>query len=213
MLFSSHNILFIVFTFQLYISAHALPPAAPPSPQIIAAPLNKVNTSNAEQFDGNCHGSLWCSLYGGHFIFTAYQLVTKGLAPGVTPGPGWNTGPMNDTAFYAEGAHAVCMPVPSRFSQGGGFCVFTEDPIGRGVEQPGVTGKMIKLSLRRLLEMNCRMCGIVSSGDDWGWVTADYVTGPVCGGVCPEAVYEAVTPTAIEISRLIDWQGGRRDTN
>ncbi|KAL9041610.1 MAG: hypothetical protein Q9180_001171 [Flavoplaca navasiana] len=186
MLFSSHNILFIFFTFLLYISAHALPPAAP-SPQIIAAPFNDVNTSNDEPFDGNCHSSLWCSLYGGHFIFTAYQLITKGLAP---PGPGWNTGPMNDTAFYAEGAHAVCVPVASRFGQGGGFCVFTEDPIGRGDEQLGVTGKMIKLSLRRLLEMNCRMCGVVSSGDDWGWITADYVTGPVCMGVYPEVSFD-----------------------
>ncbi|KAL9629143.1 MAG: hypothetical protein Q9204_005443, partial [Flavoplaca sp. TL-2023a] len=178
---------------------HALPPAAP-SPQTIAASLNNVNTSNDDPYDGNCHGSLWCSLYGGHFIFTAYQLATKGLAPRSTPGPGWNTGPMNDTAFYAEGAHAVCVPVASRFSQGGGFCVFTEDPIGRGDEQPGVTGKMIKLSLWRLLEVICRMRGVVSSGDDWGWITADYVTGPVCEGVCPEAPYEAVKPSVAEVS-------------
>lgn len=54
---------------------------------------------------------------------------------------------MNDTAFYAEGAHAVCIPVAGRFSQDGGFYVFAQDPIGRGDKQPGVTGKMIKLSL------------------------------------------------------------------
>ncbi|KAL8981221.1 MAG: hypothetical protein Q9205_003925 [Flavoplaca limonia] len=151
MFLPSHNILFIIFT--SHISAHALPPL-PPSPQTIAAPLNNVNTSNDDPFDGNCHGSLWCSLYGGHFIFTAYQLATKGLAPGSSPGPGWNTGPMNNTAFYAEGAHALCIPVASRFGQSGGFCVFAQDPIGRGDVQPGITGKMIKLSLRRLLEMD-----------------------------------------------------------
>ena len=150
----SHNILSVIFTSQLYISAHALPPAAPPR-QTLAAPLNNVNTSNDDPFDGNCHGSLWCSFHGGHFISTAYQLATKGLAPGSSPGPGWNTGPMNDTAFYAEGAHDVCIPVASRFGQSGGFCVFTEYPIGRGDEQLGVTGKMIKLSSSRLLEMNC----------------------------------------------------------
>ena len=56
------------------------------------------------------------------------------------------------------------------------------------------------------------MCGIGSSGDDWGWVTADYVKGPVCEGVCPEAAYEAITPTTVEISRLIDLQGGKWGT-
>ena len=118
---------------------------------------------------------------------------------------------MNDTAFYAEGAHAVCIPVVGGLSQGG-FCVFAQDPIGRGDDQPGVTGKMIKLSLRRLLEINCRMCGAVGSDDDWGWIMANYVSGPVCGGVCPVAAYKAITPTAVEISRLIDWQGRNGDT-
>ncbi|KAL8853378.1 MAG: hypothetical protein Q9221_001855, partial [Calogaya cf. arnoldii] len=196
----------------LYICAHALPPAALPPPQTIAAPRNDVNTSHDALVDGNCHGSLWCSLYSGRFIYAAYQIATNGLPPGSTPCPGWNIGPMNDTAFYAEGAHAICIPVPSRYSQGGGFCVFAEDPIGRGDDQPGVTGKMIKLSLRRLLGMNCRMCGIVSSGEDWGWIAADYVTGPVCGGVCPEAAYEVVTPTAVEMSRLFNMKGGNGDT-
>lgn len=58
--------------------------------------------------------------------------------------------------------------------------------------------------MRRLLDMNCRMCGAVWSDDDWGWIAANYVTGPVCGGVCPEAAYKAITPNAVEIGRLID---------
>ncbi|KAL8901817.1 MAG: hypothetical protein Q9207_005009 [Kuettlingeria erythrocarpa] len=223
MLLSHPNILLlIILTFQLHTSAHALPPAAaPPAREIATHPLNaSKRTKEAPPIVGNCHGSLWCSLYGGHFISTAYQLATNGYPPpgGTTnnPGPlgGWNTAPMNDTAFYAEGAHAICIPIPGTFSPGGGFCVFAEDPTprggrggggggGGGGDRPGVTGMMVKAALRELLEMGCRMCGAVGSGgQDWGWVAADYVSGPVCEGVCPEARYEAVgaPDTAVGIS-------------
>lgn len=114
---------------------------------------------------------------------------------------------MNDTAFYAEGAHAVCIPIDGSISQGG-FCVFAQGLKDQG-EQPGVSGKIIRSALSRLAEKECRMCGSLGN-DDWGWITANYVTGPVCGGVCPEAPYKAEEP-AVETSRLIDLHGEDRD--
>ncbi|KAL8922161.1 MAG: hypothetical protein Q9208_005356 [Pyrenodesmia sp. 3 TL-2023] len=197
MRFSRHDVLLIIYTSQHCLSAHALPPATPP-PQTITAPLKNVNTSTDALIGGNCHGSLWCSLYDGEFIRTAYHLVTTGYPPPTTPSPGWNAGPMNDTAFYAQGAHAVCLPITSSFSQAG-FCVFAQHLRGRGSDEPGVTGQMVKSALGRLVEMGCRMCGSVGNGEE-GWVTANYVRGPVCGGVCPEARYEVVVPAAVERS-------------
>ena len=184
-------ILLTTWSSQFHPSAHALPRATPPT-QNIAIPL-QINISANNPINSNCHGSLWCTLYSGQFVQTAYRIATKGF-PDPPPSPFWNPGPMNDTAFYAENSHAICIPILGTISQGG-FCVFAQTPIKQG-EQPGVTGKMIKWSLRQLVESGCRMCGSVGN-DDWGWITANYVTGPVFGGVCPEATYKDVKPGAL----------------
>lgn len=203
--FLLHNTLLVVSSCRFFTSAHALPPAAPA--QDLAAPLN-INTSIDPPIAVNCHGSFWCNVYAGDFIKKACRLATKGY-PDTPLSPSWDLGPMNDTAFYAEGAHAVCIPIDGSINQGG-FCIFAQGLKDQG-EQPGVTGKIIRSALSRLAEKECRMCGSVGN-DGWGWITANYVAGPVCGGVCPEAPYKAVEP-AVEISRLMDLHGEDRDTS
>ena len=95
---------------------------------------------------------------------------------------------MNDTAFYAEGAHAVCIPLVGTILRGG-FCVFAKSPREGQGDRPGVTGKMVKWALGRLVERECRMCGSVGDGEG-GLITVNYVAGEVCGGICPEVRYE-----------------------
>ncbi|KAL8876108.1 MAG: hypothetical protein Q9198_005635 [Flavoplaca austrocitrina] len=184
MQFSPPYILLVTLSTQLFTIAYALPPI--PTPQIPSI-ASHMNTSINNPTNTNCHGSLWCSLYGGHFIATAYHLATKGY-PDSPETLDWNTGPMNDTAFYAEGAHAVCIPLVGTFVQGG-FCVFAKSPREGQGDQPGVTGKMIKWALGRLVERECRMCGSVGDGEG-GLITVNYVAGMVCGGICPETRYD-----------------------
>ncbi|KAL8732999.1 MAG: hypothetical protein Q9166_002397 [cf. Caloplaca sp. 2 TL-2023] len=167
--------------------AFALPPPNTPSaPQEnnTTTPLTTSNPLKSPRL--NCSGSLYCSLYAGNFIFRAYKIATLGhpkhdetLDPTI-----WNLGPMNDTAFYATGHHALCLPINMTLK--GGFCVFAQ---GVGGEEGGVSGKVVKGVLRGLIERGCRMCGSVGLEEGGGWITANYVNGDVCGGVCPDARY------------------------
>ncbi|KAI4170268.1 MAG: hypothetical protein LQ346_008881, partial [Caloplaca aetnensis] len=121
-------------------NVNAFPPLTTPPPllQSIPAPLPATKSIDdaLKIRGGNCHGSLWCTLYDGRFIQTAYHLATTGYPGTTSPGPGWNTGPMNDTAFYAQGAHAVCVPTAASFSPAG-FCVFASSVGKRGRRRRG----------------------------------------------------------------------------
>ena len=183
MLLHLGTILFLVSHCRLATTAYALPPALLPPPKNLVAPLDNTTITDAP-FSTNCHGSIWCTLYAGSFIKQAYRLATEGFPPSVNPF--WNPGPLNDTAFYAQGAHAICFPIIGSFTEGG-FCVFAQGLRGQG-DRPGVRGKMVKIALARLVQRGCRMCGSFGS-EEWGLVTVNYVAGSVCGGVCPEAAY------------------------
>ncbi|KAL8869001.1 MAG: hypothetical protein Q9174_004601, partial [Haloplaca sp. 1 TL-2023] len=161
---------------RLLAPTYAFPTIPPPiSPSI--------NLSIKEPTSANCHGSFWCTVYDGEFLRVAYHLVTHGYDP--TPyTENWNNGPMNDTAFYANGAPAVCVPVEDNFTNGG-FCMFMQG--GKG-ERPGVSGQMVKGALKNLVERGCRMCGSVGLVEG-GLLTANYVKREECGGVCVEARY------------------------
>ena len=112
---------------------------------------------------------------------------------------------MNDTAFYAQGAHVICFPILGSFTDGG-FCVFAQGLRGQG-DRPGVRGKMVKVALERLLRGDCRMCGSFGS-KEWGLVTVNYVSGSVCEGVCPEAAYQVGRPAGADL-RGEEGEAGR----
>ncbi|KAI4265599.1 MAG: hypothetical protein LQ337_008960, partial [Flavoplaca oasis] len=106
MQFSLSNILLDIFILFPTI-AYALPSIGGPQiPSVASPPNTSINDSN----NVDCHGSLWCSLYGGHFITAAYHLATERY-PNSPAAQGWTAGPINDTAFYATGTHAVCIPL------------------------------------------------------------------------------------------------------
>ncbi|KAI4226651.1 MAG: hypothetical protein L6R36_003017 [Xanthoria steineri] len=182
-------------------NAHALPPAllSPPPPPPPPNLVTPVNNSTDAPFSTNCHGSIWCTLYAGSFIKQAYRLATEGYPPSTNPF--LNPGPLNDTAFYAQGAHAICFPILGSFTDGG-FCVFAQGLRGQG-DRPGVRGKMVKVALARLVQRGCRMCGSFGS-EEWGLVTVNYVAGSVCEGVCPEAAYRV----ARSVGGIGDLRGG-----
>ena len=157
-----------------------LPP--PITPDSSLEPVSQLNALNKRDPMLNCDGSFYCTIYTGSFISHAYRLATIGLPhrPSLSPTL-WNLGPMNDTAFYATGHHALCLPNNDMMRTG--FCVFAQygDEVRRGV-----TGREVKESLKRLVEGGCEMCGSVRRREG-GLVTVNYVDMGACGGICAEA--------------------------
>ncbi|KAL8703994.1 MAG: hypothetical protein Q9201_002826 [Fulgogasparrea decipioides] len=147
---------------------------------------NLLTSSSAENTSGvNCRGSLYCLLYAGHFVNTAYHISITGLSH---PLPDWDPGPLNSSALYAATHHILCLPFDESLYKG--FCVFAQSMKG---EEPYVNGAEVKRGLGMLVEYGCRMCGSVPLevlGMGEGWLTVNYVSERVCGGVCPEARYQ-----------------------
>ncbi|KAL8648515.1 MAG: hypothetical protein Q9226_005958 [Calogaya cf. arnoldii] len=109
MLLTPRNILLFAFAIwspQLYTNAHALPRQYHLHSK--TSPLRPLNTSIQALTGANCNGSFRCFI-SGHFIQNASHLGTKSYPPDLLPD--WtNTGPMNDTAFYAEGSMLSVSP-------------------------------------------------------------------------------------------------------
>ncbi|KAL8645527.1 MAG: hypothetical protein Q9226_007260, partial [Calogaya cf. arnoldii] len=108
-LFSSLSIVpsLIAFTLALALPAQNTPAK---TPDISIAPRSALPDTNTKTPGLNCNGSFYCTIYTGNFIQHAYRLATVGLPPKIHPSLDpkiWNLGPMNDTAFYATGHHAL----------------------------------------------------------------------------------------------------------
>ncbi|KAI4270657.1 MAG: hypothetical protein L6R38_007059, partial [Xanthoria sp. 2 TBL-2021] len=104
------SFLFTVLSLVTFALALALPPPnTPANPSDLSiSPPSALNTINTRTPDLNCDGSFYCTIYAGNFIQRAYRLATIGVPdhPNLDPTI-WNLGPMNDTAFYATGHHAL----------------------------------------------------------------------------------------------------------
>ncbi|KAL8785014.1 MAG: hypothetical protein Q9213_003607 [Squamulea squamosa] len=174
-----------VTLFSLVDFTLALPSPSTPAelPAVPITPLSTRSVVDTRSPRLNCDGSLWCSIYGLNFTHRAYEIATTGMEQSKYLDSFWNLGPMNDTAFYATGHHALCMP--DSLLRRTGYCVFAQySP----AENAGVTGREVKAALKALVEAGCKMCGSVPMAGG-GWITANYVNKGVCGGVCRETRY------------------------
>ncbi|KAI4227725.1 MAG: hypothetical protein LQ349_006668 [Xanthoria aureola] len=179
------SFLFAVLSLTTFALALVLPPpTVPVNPlDISVAPPSAINTLSTRAPHPNCDGSFYCTIYTGNFIQRAYRLATTGLQTHRNLDPTiWNLGPMNDTAFYATGHHALCLPNNPMMRTG--FCVFAQYS---GSERGGMTGREVKAMLKVLSERECNMCGSVPDlKEGGGWLTANYVDMGACGGICKE---------------------------
>ncbi|KAL8738504.1 MAG: hypothetical protein Q9181_000715 [Wetmoreana brouardii] len=147
---------------------------------------NLLTSPSADNTLGiNCRGSLFCQVYAGRFITKAYHISVMGLHH--VPSD-WDPGPLNSSALYAATHHILCLPFDNNLYKG--FCVFAQGMPG---EEPYVSGAEVKRGLGMLVDHGCRMCGSVpleALGMREGWLTVNYVSDKVCGGICPEARYQ-----------------------
>ena len=156
---------------------------------------NSTNSTLSDSLGINCRGSYLCpsDRLAGDYIGLMLN-IASGTAR-CNPGSSFNCGPLNDTDYYAAGAHIVCLPTGQSFL--GGICAFAQGNVGapeHGAGAAGVLGNLVKAKLLELTLHGCRICGSVPLGDnndpnEAGILTVNYIKGPACPGLCPPTHY------------------------